>query len=414
MKPTVVVAAVALVQMVTAASSFAAFEAGDFYPTITGGFLHGNGRNDDVQVAAARFGLVHYFRERLGFFSEAAALAPSGRRDGRVVDTVGLGFASGLRWHFRLRPRYGLYAEWGAGFMVATDAFPPQGTSWNGMSYFGAGVNAGAGDGLQILAGLRQMHVSNGKGLVPQNPSFDGLGGYLGLALTPRYRPPYPLVGDALPFGGRDLRWRAEATYEHVDDDDSSGGGVSADLALAWRPGLRLQLAGTMAQLVDEAIWKVSARLYQETTSGRVLVGYSRQEFNVFTSDICDLQVERTLSDVSTVVGTVSYEDKNLAQDRLYGGLFIITYPAAFAAISSGVGFERQQREIFDSVDNLNDAGLNLGLEVAPRFMARLGLSAYCTVGIGYDSQLAGIRLQPGRTASLGERHRRGAVMMVR
>lgn len=337
----------------------AEFEAGDFYPTVTGGLINGNGRNDDVRIATARFGLVHNFRERLGFFSEAAVFLPSGHRGGREVDTSALGCVFGLRWHFLTRPRFGLYIEWGMGFLVAKDAFPPQGTKFNGASHFGMGAS--------VLA-----------------------------------------------FGGNDIRWRVEATYEFADEDDSPGGGVAVDVPLARRQGLRLQLADQAAELVDETIWKASVRVYRETDTGRVVVGYSRQEFNVFSSDIYDLQVERVLTDVSTVLGLVSYEEKNLADDRVYGGLFITVYPAPFAAINTGVGFERQQEEFFDSIDNLNDAGFNLGLEVAPGFVARLGMSAFFNIGIGYDTKLAGIRFQPGSGESLVERHRRGGLMMVR
>ncbi|MFC1572255.1 hypothetical protein ACFL6M_01530 [Candidatus Eisenbacteria bacterium] len=45
----------------------------------------GNGQNETVRIAAARFGLVHCFRQQLGFFSKAAVFHPFGDRNGNDV-----------------------------------------------------------------------------------------------------------------------------------------------------------------------------------------------------------------------------------------------------------------------------------------------------------------------------------------
>ena len=101
--------------------------------------------------------------------------------------------------------------------------------------------------------------MSNGKGVVPENPSFDGLGGYLGLALKLGFKAARPPECESLPFGGADVRFRAEATYARVDEESSAGGAVALDLPLIQAAKLRVQLAGSVASLVDDDIWEAGS-----------------------------------------------------------------------------------------------------------------------------------------------------------
>ena len=39
-------------------------------------------------------------------------------------------------------------------------------------------------DDAHAIFGMRRFHLSNGKGLVPENPSYDGIGGYVGVVFT--------------------------------------------------------------------------------------------------------------------------------------------------------------------------------------------------------------------------------------
>jgi len=111
---------------------------------------------------------------------------------------------------------------------------------------------------------------------------------------------------------------------------------------------------------------------------------------------------------------TAGLERKNLADDRIFGGLFITIYSTDALALRSGVGFERREYEFFDSLENLNDAGFNLGVEWSPDRMADLGFSIYLAGGIGYDEKTVGIRFQPGQGRPLRERHRRGGFVPLR
>jgi len=404
----------ALMILVTPLPAGAAFEASDLQPIITAGRVPGNNDNQAVDIAELRLGLGHYFRDRLGFYGELSLYRPTGERNGRSVDTIGLGLAFALRWHFLRRPSYSLYADWGLGLMVGLDPFPPAGTRHNGIPHFGLGLSARFRQDTQLLAGFRQLHISNGKGLVPENPSFDGLGAYLGVALRPGFKTPLPPEGESLPFGGDSLRIRAEAIFEDIDEEDSTGGLFALDVRLLPAARLHAQLAFSAAELAGESIWEVTLHVYRQTAVGRFALGYSRQEFNVFTSDYYNLQIDRSLNDISTMEFMASLERKNLDDDRVFGGLFIITYPTDALALLSGIGFERQEYEFFESLENLNDAGFTFGVEWLPGPMADLGLSFFFKEGIGYDVTTVGLRFQPDKKQTLRERHRRGSFVPLR
>ena len=80
--------------LVTPLPTGAAFEAGGLQPIITVGRVPGNGDNQAVDIGELRLGLGHYFRDRLGFYGELSLYRPTGRREGRPVDTIGLGLAA--------------------------------------------------------------------------------------------------------------------------------------------------------------------------------------------------------------------------------------------------------------------------------------------------------------------------------
>ena len=400
--------------MVMSLPARAAFEASDLQSIATAGRVLGSDDNEAVDISELRLGLGRYFRDRLGLYGELSLYRPTGWRDSRSVDTVALGFAFALRWHFLRRPGFSLYTDWGIGLMVGVDRFPPAGTHYNGTPHFGLGLNGRLREDIRLLVGLRRLHISNGKGYVPENPSFDGLGAYLGVALRPGARAVLPPERAPVPFGGGNLRIRVDATLEHADEENSPGGNLALGLSLFPAAQLRAQLAFSAAELVGEALWEVAVLLYRETASGRVALGYSRQGFSVFRSDHYHLLIMRVLSDINSLEFMVNLERKNLDDDRASGGLFIVSYPIDALALRTGIGFERREDEFFDAPTNLNDACFNFGMAWSPGPMADLGLSLFLDGAIGYGLRRAGLRFQPGRRRSLRERHRRGSLLLLR
>jgi hypothetical protein len=413
-RPLVSLIALALSISMAPLPAHAAFETGDLQPILTAGRIPGNGNSKEVDIHELRLGLGHYFRDHLGFYGELSLYRPTGHRDRRQVDTIGLGLAFALRWHFLRHPDFSMYADWGLGLMAARDRFPPAGTRHNGTPHFGLGLSARLRRNAQLLVGLRQLHMSNGKGLVPENPSFDGLGGYIGIALKPGFKPPLPPERETLPFAGKGLRIHIDATFKHIDDDNSAGGAFTLGLPLLPTAQLHAQFTFSAAELVGETLWELMLHAYRQTATGRLVLGYSHQGFSVFRSDYYTLQIEHILNDVGRLECAVGLERKNLADDRIFGGLFITVHSTETLALRSGVGFERREYEFFDSLENLNDAGFNFGVEWSPDRMADLGLSVYLTGGIGYDEKTVGLRFQPGQGRTLRERHRRGGFVPLR
>jgi len=404
---------VASMLMVMSLPARAVFEVGDLQPIVTAGRVLGSDDNEEVDISELRLERGHYFRDRLGLYGELSLYKPTGQRDGRSVDTVGLGLAFALRWHFLRQPGFSLYTDWGIGVMVGVDPFPPAGTRYNGTPHFGLGLSVRLRGDIQLLAGLRRLHISNGKGFVPENPSFDGLGAYVGVALRPGFKAPLPPEGEPVSFDGGNLRVRVDATLEHADEENSPGGILSLGLSLL-PSAFRAQLTFSAAELVGEALWEVAVHLYRETAPGRVALGYSRQGFSVFRSDHYSLQIARALSDINSLEFIANLERKNLDDDRASGGLFIVSYPIDALALRTGIGFERREDEFFDAPTNLNDASFSFGMEWSPGPMADLGLSLFLDGAIGYGLRKTGLRFQPGRRRSLCERHRRGSLLLLR
>jgi hypothetical protein len=80
-------------------------------------------------------------------------------------------------------PRFDLFVEGAAGFIKFNEPFPPNGTVINGLLRYGAGVRAGISRRISADVGYRHAHISNGMGLVPLNPSFDGYGAFAGITI---------------------------------------------------------------------------------------------------------------------------------------------------------------------------------------------------------------------------------------
>jgi hypothetical protein len=63
------------------------------------------------------------------------------------------------------------------------DGCPPGGDIYNFTWQLGGALAFRIDERFTLSAGVRRMHVSNGQGLVPRNPSYEGIGFPLGLAV---------------------------------------------------------------------------------------------------------------------------------------------------------------------------------------------------------------------------------------
>ena len=81
---------------------------------------------------------------------------------------------------FRIGPFSLLFDVVGA-LVVYSDNFPPGGDLYNFTWRLGGAFAVRLTERLTLTTGARWMHVSNGQGLTPKNPSYEGVGFPLGL-----------------------------------------------------------------------------------------------------------------------------------------------------------------------------------------------------------------------------------------
>jgi len=99
-------------------------------------------------------------------------------------NTVGVSTSLVMRYHFFQAERWSAFAEAGMGLMIAGDNVPDEGTSFNLMPRFGAGVTWQMFEDspTRLITGLRWHHISNARITGEEaNPARDAPGLYVGL-----------------------------------------------------------------------------------------------------------------------------------------------------------------------------------------------------------------------------------------
>lgn len=130
------------------------------------------------------FGDRHSFRvELLGYHldNKAGPFTAAGNAD----DALAAGVNIGLRYQFLEYERLTLFVEGYAGLFYGHRDFPEDGTHFNFNEQFGLGATFRLRDNLHLVGGARYMHISNAQiHGSDENPTFDGIGGYVGVLFT--------------------------------------------------------------------------------------------------------------------------------------------------------------------------------------------------------------------------------------
>lgn len=66
------------------------------------------------------------------------------------------------------------YVEGSVGLALFAQRWPPKGTIWNFSRRYGLGLAVRPGRPWVLTLSWRHIHMSNGKGLGPQNPAYGG------------------------------------------------------------------------------------------------------------------------------------------------------------------------------------------------------------------------------------------------
>ena len=104
-------------------------------------------------------------------------------------DAFGINFAMLLRWHFIVRDKWTVYADFGAGLLGTTERVPgPQpseprgGTKFNFTPQAGVGFTYALKNDMRLIGGLRWYHISNAN-TQENNPGRDSIMLYVGVSL---------------------------------------------------------------------------------------------------------------------------------------------------------------------------------------------------------------------------------------
>jgi len=100
------------------------------------------------------------------------------------ADTGGGNFNLLFRWHFLQKESWSLYADGGAGVLLAGEEIPEGGSNFNFTPQAGLGASFQLSDDsdVRLLTGVRWHHISNANTAgSDNNPGRDSIMGYIGL-----------------------------------------------------------------------------------------------------------------------------------------------------------------------------------------------------------------------------------------
>ena len=137
-------------------------------------------------ISITQFGtqVDYYLVARLAVGGVLQFTLPRGERvvdgKGMSANTFGTSTLGSVRLELLNLTNHNFYIETQQGMVFTLEPFPPGGTRWNFLVKYGFGycINLAAKRYLQF--GWRWIHISNGTGLVPTNPAYDGSGIYIG------------------------------------------------------------------------------------------------------------------------------------------------------------------------------------------------------------------------------------------
>lgn len=124
--------------------------------------LYGSGAYGDRtgQPYTGHVGVGYYFKDDVSINVEALG-GHIDITDGPEDVAAFEGMDVLLRWHFAHHGDWTFYADVGSGFQQASEPFPAVGTHFNFRSQVGVGFTCNMHNHLQLMAGVRWLHISN-------------------------------------------------------------------------------------------------------------------------------------------------------------------------------------------------------------------------------------------------------------
>lgn len=154
-------------------------EKGAWWWSVGGGAAFG-GRDSDGAYTL-HFGLHTFIVDNFELAMEFGPWYFDQTNDDAIAGAFNLMF----RWHFIHRERWSVFAEAGAGLMIASDDVPEMGSEFNFMPRAGLGATWQFSESrARLIFGARWQHISNGRLFGNnENPGSDALMGFAGVMI---------------------------------------------------------------------------------------------------------------------------------------------------------------------------------------------------------------------------------------
>ena len=144
----------------------------------------------DIQIISLNLDRGYYLFRNFSIVGGSSYLLTQGHRTelGRRGETqlsaqvVGAALSAFIRLDVITYRNNSVFIDGGFGLLLTAKEFPPGGTVWNFISRYGAGLSINLESQVNLMLGVRHIHISNGKGVGhPRNPAYDGNGLYMGV-----------------------------------------------------------------------------------------------------------------------------------------------------------------------------------------------------------------------------------------
>lgn len=363
----------------------------------------------DCQSGLAELGVGYRLRldARTAVGGRLLVTRPDGVRDGRDASSIGAGGDLLFRWHpLTGAPLLDPFAELVAGVFVHRDDWPPGGSRYILRRGVALGLTVHAGP-VDVSLGARQQHLSNGQGLGPHNPAFDGWGGFATVTALPHaIESPLDLAPTA-PSASTGAVLQAQLSLTEGDGELGSAGRVEARVApFAALPGAWTAVRADIGRLVGADYLGGELTVAGQGRLGAVALTGGAQSFGGLWRRRVAGQAEWYADPLATVAASLAYATHTLGGDDIELRVAWLIYP--IDAIALGIGAEYTWDDAPQTLDDIQPAG---SVEVALPWLDGFTLVAEAeTSGL----RVLSLRFTVGAPVDLRARDRRAGVQPLR
>lgn len=301
--------------------------------------IDGVGDVDRVRLAVAGAGARWRVAATLELQAMVLGLAAAGVADVGEPAAGGAGGELGARivpWPAaRVRPYASAHV---GGLLFPGRPFLPGATWYEAILTFGAGAEAALGEGWAIGAHALVVHLSNGQGLGPHNPAYDGYGLALALAYAPATdaralatteSPPPPAEVDVV----------VEVEAGQVGDDHLVGARARPSVRVA--PGVHAALDVEAGALAGEPFVEVGVDAIGRRARGAAIAHAGYRRYAGVDTAVMTAQAEVRTTRELVVVAMGHHERGGFVPTRWRAAAGLRLTPTSTVTIDLGVGFDR-------------------------------------------------------------------------